>query len=77
MDSQAQISLNRLKIVNGLKKSNLLFFFVKIVVLNLQNGWENVHNVMRNTFVEEIIHKEDAQSRKGFSKSKVSTPTYK
>ena len=28
-----------------------------------------------NTFVEEIIHKEDAQSRKGFSKSKVSTPT--
>lgn len=28
-----------------------------------------------NTFVEEIIYKEEAQSRKGFSKSKVSTPT--
>ena len=28
-----------------------------------------------NTFVEEIIHKEDTKSRKGFSKSKVSTPT--
>ncbi len=28
-----------------------------------------------NTFVEEIIHKEDTKSKKGFSKSKVSTPT--
>ena len=28
-----------------------------------------------NTFVEEIIHKEDTKSRKGFSKSKVNTPT--
>ncbi len=28
-----------------------------------------------NTFVEEIIHKEDTKSRNGFSKSKVSTPT--
>ena len=28
-----------------------------------------------NTFVEEIIHKEDTKSRKGFSKSKLSIPT--
>ena len=28
-----------------------------------------------NTFVEEIIHKKDTKSRKGFSKSKLSIPT--